>query len=126
VTRLERNREPYAGRFLFLDTDQLEGERDRAERSRRRASEERFTVIWQEPTHEALLLRHFPGRDTRRPPTKKAADAALAREWADYRKPCSAQALERVITLDGARRVAARCPELASLLDIIGLRHDQQ
>jgi len=121
VARLERNREPFAGRYVFLDTDQLVADAGRAEQARRRAADHDFTVIWQEPTHEAFLLRHLPGCDTRRPPDKRAADQALGREWAGYRKPTSAQEIERRLDLDGAYRVAARLPELAALLRMIGL-----
>jgi len=121
LTHLERNREPFAARYIFLDTDQLERDAGRTERARRRAAARDFTVIWQEPTHEAFLLRHLPGCDTRRPPDKRAADQALGREWADYRKPTSAQVIERRLDLDGAYRVAARLPELAGLLRMIGL-----
>lgn len=121
LTRMEKNREPFAGRYLFLDTDQLALNPGRAEKARQRALEHNFTVIWQVPTHEAFLLRHFPGRGTRQPPDKRAADIALNKEWADYRKPSNAQQLERRIGLDGARRVASRLPELADLLRMIGL-----
>lgn len=121
VSKLEANRQPFIARYLFLDTDQLGIDRVRTEQAHRRARDHNFAVIWQEPTHEAFLLRHLPGRDTRRPPDKRAADAALAREWPGYRKPCSAQQLEQRLQLDGARRVAARLPELTDLLRTIGL-----
>jgi hypothetical protein len=121
VDRLETNREPFIARYLFLDSDQLSADRNRADQAHRRARDHRFVVIWQEPTHEAFLLRHLLGRDTRQPPDKRAADKALAQEWAEYRKPCSAQQLEQRIGLDGARRVSARLPGLADLLRTIGL-----
>jgi hypothetical protein len=121
VTRLERNREPFLGRFLFLDTDQLTADPGRAEQARRQALEHSFTVIWQDPTHEAFLLRHLPGHDTDRPPDKRTADAALAKQWADYRKPCAAKYLEQRLGLDGVRRVAAQLPALADLLRTICL-----
>lgn len=121
VNKLEANKQPFIARYLFLDTDQLGIDRDRAEQAHRRARDHNFVVIWQDPTHEAFLLRHFPGRDTRQPPDKRSADAALSREWADYRKPCSAQQLELRLQIDGAHRVAARLPNLADLLGTIGL-----
>lgn len=121
IARFERNRAPFVGRFLFLDTDQLAGDRQRQDRAHRAAREHDITVIWQEPTHEALLLRHFRGRETRRPPTKQAADAALAREWAGYRKPSTSQQLEARFVIESARRVAADLPALAELLRMIGL-----
>lgn len=121
VERIERNREPFAGRYVFLDTDQIDGDRDRANRACRHARDHNFTVIWQQPTHEAFLLRHLPGRHMKQPPDKRAADAALAKDWPDYRKPFTSQQLEQRLALDGAIRVAERLPELAELLRLIGL-----
>ena len=121
VVRIERNREPFTGRYVFLDTDQLAADAGRADQARRRAADYNFTVIWQKPTHEAFLLRHLPGCDTRRPPDKRAADQALAREWAGYRKPTSSQEIERHLALEGAQKVARQLPELARLLLMIGL-----
>jgi hypothetical protein len=62
----------------------------------------------------------------RQPPDKRAADVALAREWGDYCKPSSAQQLEQYLDLGGALRVAARLPELADLLRMIGLLEGQE
>lgn len=121
VAHLERNREPFVARYVFLDTDQLAADASRAVQARRRATEHDFTVIWQEPTHEAFLLRHLPGCDTRRPPNTREAHKALRREWAAYRKPAGAREIEQRLDLDGARRVANSLPELAQLLVIIGL-----
>ncbi len=121
LQRMEGNREPFAGRFLFLDTDQLAANVDRAERARRSARDNNLTIIWQNPTHEAFLLRHLPGCDTRRPPNARVAEAALIREWRDYRKPCSADQIDQRLSLDGAHRVAVRLPEFEALLRQIGL-----
>lgn len=124
IERIERNKEPFVGRYLLLDTDQLGGDRNRSEQALRRARDHGIVVIWQVPTHEAFLLRHFPGRLTRQPPTKASADQALAKEWAVYRKPCNAQQIENRLVLDGARRVAGNLPELGALLRAIGLLED--
>jgi len=120
IRRMEGNREPFIGRFLFLDTDQLVTKSAR-EQARRRADDDDITVIWQDPTHEAFLLRHFPARVTHRPPTKQAADTALAKEWVGYEKPCTAQQIESKLELAGAHRVAGNLPELAALLRTIQL-----
>ena len=117
----EKHREPFSRKYIFLDTDQIAANADRAEQARRLALENNFTVIWQDPTHEAFLLCHLPGCDTRQPPDKRTADAALVREWAEYRKPSNAQQLERRLDLNGAIRAARRLPELEDLLRMIGL-----
>jgi hypothetical protein len=121
VTRLERNREPFLGRYLFLDTDQLAADPGRARQARQRALEYRFTVIWQAPTHEAFLLRHLPGQSASRPPDRRTADAALAKAWPDYSKPCTTQQIEQRLGLDGVRRTAEGLPEFAELLRMMGL-----
>lgn len=121
INQAERYKEPFEARFLFLDTDQFVNERAREERARQRAREHDLTVIWQDPTHEALLLRHFPGQHTAQPPDARRAETALAREWPGYRKPMSARDIEGRIDLDGARRVAANLPGLAILLRLIEL-----
>src|ERR1700722_2562034 len=37
---------------------------------------------------------HLPGCTSRKPPDKRAADKALAKEWADYSKPRTAEQIE--------------------------------
>jgi hypothetical protein len=121
LAQLRRNREPFDRRYLFLDTDQLAAHKGRAEAAHRLAAANRLRVIWQDPTHEAFLLRHLPGCETKRPPDKRAADQALIREWEDYRKPCDAREIERRLDPDGACRVAAGLPVLGELLRFIKL-----
>ncbi len=124
ITQLERNRLAFARKFLLLDTDQLVADARRAELARRCALENNITVIWQEPTHEAFLLRHLPKCLTLQPPDKQRADAALAKKWPDYQKPLNAEQIERRIDIESARHVATRLPELQDLLRAIGLLAD--
>lgn len=121
LERLEKNRERYVKRYLFLDTDQLATNVGRADQAHRLADRNQLTVIWQDPTHEAFLLRHLAGCDTRRPPDKRSADRALIKEWSDYRKPCTSREIERRLDLEAACRVARRLPELDELLRFVGL-----
>jgi hypothetical protein len=122
--RIEANKQPFVGRFLLLDTDQLALHAQRAQQARQLAAREKFAVIWQEPTHEAFLLRHFPNCLNHRPPTARIAEDELQKRWADYRKPRNAAQVEAVLTLDGARVVAGSSAALRSLLDTIGLFED--
>ena len=126
LTRLERNREPFAARYLFLDTDQLAQLGGQAEQARRQAECHKFKIIWQAPTHEAFLFRHFQGCHTFHPPDKHTADQALRRQWPDYRKPATAEVIGQRLGLESAYRVAARLPELADLLREIGLDRNMQ
>lgn len=121
IARHVQNREPFAGRYLFLDTDQLQKNKQRANLARGLAAAHGFHVIWQEPTHEAFLLRHLPGCHTKKPPDKKATEKALLKEWEDYSKPSTAEQIGQRLALDGAHRVAIQLPELEHLLRLIGL-----
>lgn len=119
---LTRDKEPFVGQFLFLDTDQLAADPVRADMARRRANDHGITIIWQEPTYEAFLLRHLPGEETRRPPDKVAALLALRKAWGDdYRKGLSAEQIEQRLTRESALSIAKQSPALASLLALLEL-----
>jgi hypothetical protein len=124
IERHNKNREPYVDLYLFLDSDQLLLNAGRAAQARALAHTHKVKVIWQDPTHEAFLLRHLPGCDTRRPPDKSSTDQMLGGEWENYCKPSTARQLERRLKLEGAFRVARTLPELAQLLRTIGLLND--
>ena len=85
------------------------------------AREHDIRLIWQEPCHEALLLRHLPGRASDRPPTSKLALTALKAVWKEYEKPMSAASLSRRIDMAGLRRAAAAEPGLREFLNDIGV-----
>jgi uncharacterized membrane protein YccC len=121
INQLERNRLAFSRKFLFLDTDQLTTDTQRAELAHRRAAENKIVVIWQEPTHEAFLLRHLPRCLTLRPANKQIADAELSKKWVGYKKPLDAELIEKRIDIEGALRVSTHLPELQDLLGAIGL-----
>ena len=112
---------PYAERFILLDRDQVQGNRRMEEDVGCLAAEHRIKLIWQEPCHEALLLRHLPERASDRPPTSKLAESALKAVWPEYKKPMSAASLSKRIDLAGLRRAAAVEPGLRGFLNDIGL-----
>ena len=118
---VQKRRMPYAGRFILLDRDQIQGERCMAEDAERLARARGIRLIWQEPCHEALLLRHLSGHADARPPTCRDAASALRAVWPEYEKPMSGGSLSQRIDLAGLRRAAAVVPGLQGLLDAIGL-----
>jgi hypothetical protein len=121
LTRHARTRTVIRDRFVLLDSDQAEADRDRAERARGLAAANKIAIVWQEPCFEALLLRHLPGCTTRRPPDTQGANQALEREWPEYVKPMSRAALARRIDLDAVRRAAGVEAGLRALLRCIAL-----
>ncbi len=121
LDRLRGRRAPFAHTFILLDSDQLQLNRDRADRARREAEAAGLTMIWQDPCHEALLLRHLEGRADRRPMTSPDSLQALQRDWPEYRKPMTRHDLRRRLDLEAVRRAGGVHPDLAQLLAVLGL-----
>src|SRR5271163_2170925 len=62
ITEGERKREsPYVHRAVLLDADRRGQSPARDARIPALAATARLRIIWQEPCHEALLLRHLDG-----------------------------------------------------------------
>ena len=118
---VQKRRVPYAGRFILLDRDQIQDDRRMVEDAERLAGEHGIKLIWQEPCHEALLLRHLSGHAGDRPPTCRNAAGMLRVIWPEYEKPMSATGLSQRIDRAGLRRAAAVEPGLKEFLDDIGL-----
>ena len=118
---VQKRRVPYAGRFILLDRDQVQGNRRMAEDAERLAGERGIKLIWQEPCHEALLLRHLPGHAGEQPPTCRDAEIALKAAWPGYEKSMPVSSLSKQIDLAGLRRAAVAEPGLREFLNAIGL-----
>lgn len=121
LAQLRRTRTAPTERFALLDADQAARDPQRAERARRLAGDSNITIIWQDPSFEAVLLRHLEGHTTRRPPDTLEAGRSLVRAWPDYQKPMPRAGLARRIDRASILRAAAVEPELEALLRCIGL-----
>lgn len=121
IARLSRTRAPFADKFAFLDTDQLALSAERAQRALQLAAEHGIAIVWQEPCFEAMLLRHFAGKTTHRPPTNQATDVAIRQEWPEYQKPMSRAELAKKIDRVAVARAASVEVDLLALLRCIGL-----
>ena len=97
-----KDRGAYERGFIVLDSDRLA--QDSASGRGPPAARE-LSLIYLQPNLEGLLLRLHAGSESRRPTPQQAA-AELRRLWPDYKKPASANALERRFALAGLRRVA--------------------
>ena len=105
--RAESTRGAFATKAVLLDRDKLGITPERDQRLFPLAAANGLRLIWQNPTHEALLLRHLAGCHQLRPQTAALALAELARRWADYRKPMSAVRLSTRLGIAEIRRVCA-------------------
>jgi hypothetical protein len=122
IARNEHNHDiRYAVRAILLDSDKLGQNPPRDQTMLRIAEGAGLSLIWQEPSHEALLLRHLDGCQTLRPQSSAAARIELLRRWPDYIKGSSA---DRLSTRIGAQQIAAAAsvePSLREFLHAIGL-----
>lgn len=121
LEQLRRTRTAPPERFILLDSDQAESDRNRATAARNLAVLNSIQIVWQRPCFEAVILRHLPRCATRRPPDSPEAERALRREWADYRKPMARADLARKIDLAAILQAAGVEPELNAMLRCIGL-----
>ena len=122
----ERKREaPYALRVLLLDSDTLGRNLLRDVEIRPLAENADLRLIWQEPCHEALLLRHFEGCAQLRPQTVNQALAQLRQRWPDYAKGLPAARLEQRIGHTELSRIITVEPALADFLTGIGYTAQQ-
>lgn len=76
--RAELKRGTFALKAILLDRDTLGLSPARDQQLYPLAAAHGLHLIWQDPTHEAFLLRHLHGCQTLRPPTSAAASAQLA------------------------------------------------
>jgi len=126
IRESERKREtPYAHRFLLLDSDTLGQNLNRDVQINPLAQGAGLRLIWQEPCHEALLLRHLEGCTALRPQTANQALAQLRQRWPDYVKGMPAVRLEAKIGHTEIGRVITVEPALAEFLAAIGYATQQ-
>ena len=122
VIECHRKRNSLAGRFLLLDADRIAGPGHRRE-VQRAAEAAGLSLVWQDKCFEAMLLRHFKGRENDNPATSREALSRLQKLWPEYDKGMAAMDLHKRISLEDVRRAAASPlnADLAVLLKALGL-----
>ncbi|MDQ0471756.1 RloB domain-containing protein [Labrys wisconsinensis] len=116
IERRRRRRSEFAGRVILMDSDQVDDNHRRRREADQLARELDIAIIWQEPCHEAFLLRHLEGYARHRPLTTHAAGTALQAVWPQYAKPMTKLQLTRRIGLAEVRRAAGVEPSFAVFL----------
>jgi hypothetical protein len=115
-----RGDSPYEIRALLLDSDMRGNDLLRDERALQISAAHGIRLIWQEPCHEALLLRHFDGCNDLRPSTSGEALKALLKRWSTYEKGTPGRVLAKYFDFDSVIRAAKVEPILAEFLDELG------
>jgi hypothetical protein len=106
---------------VLLDKDKLGQVRDRDRQISALASKHKLWLIWQNPCHEAFLLRHFPNQATKQPQTSELAGQALKKIWPAYRKGLPASDLAAMIDRNSIERIASVEEDFRVFLQKIGL-----
>jgi hypothetical protein len=113
---------PYATAFILMDSDKNGLAPVRDQQAVALAQAEGLILVWQEPCHEALLLRHLPGAQNLRPQSTALAINALRARWAGYSKGMPAIKLSSEIDVPNLRQARAVEPMLATLLGALGFQ----
>ena len=123
VAATERRTQQH-GRFwkktIFLDSDKRHENAERTRQADRMIAQSGLLPIWSTPCLEALILRHFPGREHAEPPTSDLALQELRRHWKEYEKPISRQALRAKFDMAHVQRAAGTNSGLLEFLKQIG------
>jgi hypothetical protein len=114
--RAEIKRGPFAVKAVLLDRDKLGLSPARDQQLYPIAAANQLHLIWQDPSHEAFLLRHLAGCGTLRPQTTALALTELRRRWDDYRKPMPAVRLAARL---GLAELVSVCVVEESLRDFL-------
>ena len=110
----------HAFRAVLRDADRHDAASLLGRRTTELAHESDMALIWQEPCHEALLLRHLRGCRDLRPSTSPEALKVLLRHWPAYRKAMPAVSREAMLDEAAVLRAAEVEPALRSLLRFVG------
>lgn len=124
VKRLSQGRRKqtvFAAKFVMLDRDKWGQAPARDAQIAGVAARAGLSLIWQDPCHEAVLLRHLEACAAQRPRTTALAEAALWQRWQDYAKPMDGAGLARRLDHAAVRRAIAVEPELGLMIEVIGL-----
>lgn len=121
IVRAKSRRVTFKLQAVLMDFDQAYGEPERAAEAKRLAARHDLAIIWQDPCHEALLLRHMPRCADRKPPTCAVALQALKTVWSEYNKPMSRAKLAERIDLEAIGRAAEVEPDLKAFFTRIRL-----
>lgn len=113
-------RQQYKERLVLLDRDRVAEDREAGLNAEITASKRGFSLIYQDPNFEGVLIRLHRGWEEKK--VRKGTERArLQKLWPEYRKPPTAYQLIRQFGLEDLQRAAQHDNELARLLTILGL-----
>ncbi len=120
IEQFEKTRSKFWKKAVLIDSDLIDHNAEQKTQTENLASSHGIRIIWQQPCHEAFLLRHLPNCAQQRPSTSALANRALVAKWLNYQKPMSRIQIAKTINLDGLFQVSLVEPEFRSFLNEIG------
>lgn len=120
--RRRKRQTAYHAQFILLDRDKWGQVPARDVQIAGVAARADLQLVWQTPCHEAMLLRHLENCAALRPPSTPIAEAQIAQRWPEYEKPMDAADLAVRLDRAAVMRATAVEPDLARLIEAIGLR----
>ncbi len=121
IAEFERNRDRLVARWLLIDQDVVTSNPARKAQIDANAQSQRIQIIWQNPCHEAMLLRHLPNAPRTTLTTAAHAGRAIQRVWPGYQKGMDSTQLVARLDQAALQRAASVEPILCSLLQSLGL-----
>lgn len=118
IADIERRRQKFAHKAILLDV----ADAGKGAAAQQLAAKQGIShLIWQNPAHEAFLLRHFDGCQALKPPTKAASMAELRKHWPDYDKAQTRLQLAGRLTMAHIRQARGVEPDLDAFLAALGV-----
>ena len=112
----------FFGKAVLLDTDTLiESPKGTRQKLEMLAQSHNMLLIWQDPCHEAFLLRHLVGGESLRPGNSRIAINTLRRRWPAYERPMHVASLYNRIGYTDLLRATSVEPILKDFLTLLGL-----
>lgn len=122
IEQYEKTRSKFWKKAVLIDSDIIDHNAEHKTQTENLASSHGIRIIWQEPCHEALLLRHLPNCSQLRPPTTVLSGRELVLKWQNYQKPMSSIQIAKCINRVGLAQAISVETELRDFLNEIGWR----
>jgi hypothetical protein len=122
IEQYERTRSKFWKKAVLCDSDLIDHNAEQKTHTENLASSHGIRIIWQQPCHEAFLLRHLLNCAQLRPPTAVLANRELVAKWQNYQKPMSRIQIAKNINIDGLKQVSLVEHEFRMFLNELGWR----
>lgn len=118
-----RGKRPYDVKGLLLDVTQKGRNGIRDQKAYHLAEEDSLKLIWQDPDHEAFLLRHLPGCETLHPAVGMTL-RELIKHWPEYDKGMPALNLIKRIDSGSLDQILTVEQDLRIFLELCGFNSE--